>query len=90
MYKISEMKEKFGENFKELKEKFKILYDKKIPSMNMSHYEFDITKYFDEINEKLHNFKQEIIEKVSLKILEIFLVRFERNGVDWYLQFREE
>jgi hypothetical protein len=69
MYKISEMKEKFGENFKELKEKFKTLYEEKIPSMNMSHYEFDVTKYFDEINEKLHNFKQEIMEKVSLKII---------------------
>jgi hypothetical protein len=78
MLKLSEMKEKLGDNFSELKEKLKNLYGERVPYLNMSHYDFDIAKYFEEINEKMHNFKQEIMEKVTkikIKFYIIFLVR---------------
>lgn len=67
MLKLSQMKEKLGDNFSDLKEKIKTMYGEKVgyKYLNMSHYEFDIAKYFEEINEKMHNFKLEIMEKVN-------------------------
>ena len=54
----------FHENYLEMKEKFKHLFEDNL-SMNMTRFEFNLTKYFEDINNKVHNFKQEIIAKVN-------------------------
>ncbi len=35
-----------------------------MPYVNISNYEFDISNYLEEVNDKLHKFKEEVMEKV--------------------------
>ena len=65
MQKLSEMKDSIQVNFVELREKFKSLYEEKLSSMNITHLEFDLKTVFEELNEKIHSFKENILDKVE-------------------------
>jgi len=58
------MKNSIHHNYEDFREKLKDLYEKNV---NITHIDFDIAKYIEEINSKLHDFKEEILEKVSFK-----------------------
>lgn len=79
------MKEKFQENYREMKDKFNNIYEDNF-KLNKTRFDFNLTKYFDEMNEKFHNFKEELMEKVKwdniLKMDFFILVGFKRYGVD--------
>jgi hypothetical protein len=56
------MKHSIHHNYEDFREKLKDLYEKNV---NITHIDFDISNYIEEINSKLHDFKEEILEKVS-------------------------
>jgi hypothetical protein len=66
--KVSDMKESFGDNLEEFKKKVKNLYQENI-HFNITQLEHDFVKYVEELNEKLHHFKQEIIDRVIIFLL---------------------
>jgi hypothetical protein len=35
-----------------------------MPYVNISNYEFDISNYLEEVNDRLYKYKEEIMEKV--------------------------
>ncbi len=65
LQKLSEMKDSIQVNFVELKKKIKSLYEEKVSSMNITHIEFDLKTVFEDLNEKIHLFKESILDKVE-------------------------
>ena len=59
--KLSQMKHSIENNYEEFSQKMKALLDKNV---NITNIEFDVGRYFDEINLKLRDFKEDIMEKV--------------------------
>jgi hypothetical protein len=64
MMKLKQMTDSMQHNLVDLKEKFKAAYGDHLPTMNITHMDFDFKSLFDELNEKIHNFKENILEKV--------------------------
>ena len=75
--KLNSMKEQIHHNFEELKEKMKILYEKSLnninninlQSVNISKFEFDVSKYIEELNDKVHKFKEEVLGNVLYQFI---------------------
>jgi hypothetical protein len=57
------MKHTIQNNYEDFRDKLKIIYDKNV---NITNLDFDVGRYIEEINGKLHDFKEEIMEKVNI------------------------
>jgi hypothetical protein len=57
------MKETMNHNFEEVKQKIK--KDLKDIYVKLNIDDFDFQKYYEEVNEKVKSFKEEILEKVN-------------------------
>jgi hypothetical protein len=64
MSKLKQMTDSMQHNLVDLKEKFKTVYEGNLAMMNITNLDFDFKTLFDELNEKIHNFKENIVEKV--------------------------
>jgi hypothetical protein len=61
--KLAKMKETMNHNFEEVKQKIK--KDLKDIYVKLNIDDFDFQKYYEEVNEKVKSFKEEILEKVN-------------------------
>jgi len=69
--KLSQMKQSIENNYEDFSQKMKTILDKNV---NITSIEMDVARYFDEINSKLRDFKEDIMEKVSL--LELLILYY--------------
>jgi len=65
------MKQSIENNYEDFSQKMKTILDKNV---NITSIEMDVARYFDEINSKLRDFKEDIMEKVSL--LELLILYY--------------